>query len=387
MAKRGFFFLSLLIGCLAVFSSFSKAFSMQLEGVVLSREGPVADAVVTAYPDFTSLRNNQNGILATPGEKPGQYRLSLPEGKYYLVATGTWKGKEFYGYHGLNPIDVQQEGYHWIPILVLPRNNLRCEPGYPGVGGYVLYNGEPVAGSSVSVYALAEEPFRGMGLLTNTVTEDGAFWFDLEPGEYVVFARKRFGGSAIGPIRKGDLLCYFSENPIRIPPDESCEIDVSCYPRDDIDAFLTENAIDPRGRKEQQRHEASLREADETDSMRLMMARNRRQAAVSGRVTDLAGQPLADLYVSAYPANGVPLFQMYVLRMKTEYMARTAKDGSFILPLAEGTYYLVAREMVGDAPHAGEHYGIYEGTPNHSFTLKPGEAMSDVHIIAEPIMP
>jgi len=387
MTKHGFFFFSLLTSCLALSGFMTEAYAMQLEGVVLSREGPVADAVVTAYPDFTSLRTHQNGIVSAPGDKPGQYRLTLPEGKYYLVATGSEQGTKLYGYHGLNPIDVVKEGYHWIPILVLPRNSASCEPGYPGVGGRVLYKGEPVANSSISVYSLSEEPFRGMGLLTNTVSEDGAFWFDLEPGEYVVFARKRFGGSAIGPIRKGDLLCYYSENPIRIPPDASCEIDISCYPRDDLDAFLAGDASDPRGRKELERRAASLKEADETNSMRLIAARRSGQTAISGRVTDLAGLPLPDLYVSAYPADGVPLFQMYVLRMKTEYMARTDENGSFVLPLAEGTYYLVAREMVGDAPQAGEHYGIYEGSPNHSFTVRPGEEMVDVHIIAEPIMP
>lgn len=376
-------FLYLLI-CSAACSA--EAFALQLEGVVLSRTGPVADGMVTAYPDYAALRTGQNGIVSTAGEKPGQYRLTLPAGKYYLVATGTEQGVRLYGYHGLNPIHVVEE-YRWVPILALPENSTRCEPGPPGVGGQVLYNGLPAVGSSISVYALTDEPFRGMGLLTNTVAEDGSFWFDLNPGEYVLLARKRGAGGAIGPIKKGDLLCYFSANPIQVRPEQACEVDISCYPRDSVDLFLAQGAIDPRGRKEETRRAASLREADEKDSTRLLAGRGSRPAFVTGRVTDPTLIPLADLYISAYPADEVPLFQMYVLRLKTEHMTRTDEKGFFRLELGSGTYYLVAREKVGDAPLAGEYYGIYEGTPNHSFTVKPGEVMSGVHIVAETIMP
>ncbi|MCL7489183.1 MAG: carboxypeptidase-like regulatory domain-containing protein [Desulfobulbaceae bacterium] len=360
--------------------------AVQLEGIVLSEKGPVVDVVVTAYPDYSSLLNKQNGIRSTPGEKPGQYRLTVPEGKYYLVASGNDGSTPLFGYHGLNPIHVE-EGYRWIPLVAMPVDHAECEPGFQGIGGRVLYKGRPVENSSVTVYPLTDEPFRGMGLFTNTVPEDGTFWFDLDPGRYVVIARKRNGGGAIGPISKGDLLCYFSGNPVQVPPAQSCMIDVPCYPRNDIDAFLAEDATDPRGKKEKTRVSASLREVDEKDSARLLAGDIRRPAFITGRVTTLTGFPLSSLYISAYPADGQDLFQMYVLRMKTEHMTRTDDKGFFRLELRSGSYYLVARERVGDAPIAGEYYGIYEGTPNHSIDLQPNEIKTGVHIIAESIMP
>lgn len=363
------------------------ASALQIDGVVLSEKGPVTDAVVTAYPDYTSLRTGQNGLRSTPGEKPGQYRLTVPPGKYYLVAGGTDdQGSPLYGYHGLNPLQLT-DGYHWIPIIALPLESARCEPGLPGIGGRVFYKGQPAANSSISVYALKDEPFRGMGLLTNTVPEDGAFWFDLAPGSYVLIARKRSAGGAIGPIRKGDLFCYAATNPLQIPPDRSCWIDISCYPRDDLDAFFAQDATDPRGKKEEGRRAASLRETDETGSIRLFGEAQKKPAVITGRVTDLSGIPLTGLYISAYPAEEVPLFQMYVLRLKTEHMTRTDANGFFRLELTNGSYYLVARERIGDAPVAGEYYGIYEENPNHSIDLKPNEVKTGVHIIAESIMP
>lgn len=383
MAKTRLFHILFLISCYLVCPAV--AAGLQLEGVVLSEKGPVRDAVVTAYPDYTSLRNQENGFLSTPGEKPGQYRISLPEGKYYLVATGTDQTTRLFGYHGLNPLHVQEE-YRWIPIIALPRDEVRSDTGSQGVGGRVLYKGSPVANSSISIYTLEDEPFRGMGMLTNTVPEDGTFWFDLDPGTYVVIARKRNAGGAIGPIKKGDLFCYSADNPIRVLPDQATMIDISCYPRDDLDVFFAQDAADPRGRKEEGRRAASLRETDETGSIRLLGDR-KMPAFISGRVTNLDGIPLGDLYISAYPADDVKLFQMYVLRLKTEHMARTDANGFFRLELGSGSYYLVAREKIGDAPLAGEYYGIYEGTPNHNIDLKPNEVKTGVHIIAESIMP
>lgn len=126
---------------------------------------------------------------------------------------------------------------------------------------------------------------------------------------------------------------------------------------------------------------------DETDSTRLIAGDIKKPAFISGRVTTLEGIPLGDLYISAYPADDVSLFQMFVLRLKTEHMTRTDQKGFFRLELRNGPYYLVAREKIGDAPVAGEYYGIYEGSPNHSISLKPNEVKTGVHIVAESIMP
>jgi hypothetical protein len=385
LTRLFFFLFSVSALCVPAFPG--EVSALLIEGVVLTENGPVDGAVVTAYPDYTSLRTRQNGFLSTPGEKTGQFRITLPQGKYYLVARGyDADATPLYAYHGLNPVHVQEE-YRWIPLMALPVTKARCGPGFQGIGGRVLYKGMPAAGSSVSVYALDDEPFRGMGLLTNTVPEDGSFWFDLDPGRYVIIARKRHHGGAIGPIKKGDLLCYFAANPVQVLPAQSCDIDVSCYPRDDIDTFFKQGAVDPRGKKEQKRRSASLREMDETESTRLLAGDIQKPAIISGRVTTLEGIPLGGLYISAYPADKVRLFQMYVLRMKTNHMTRTDDRGFFRLEVQNGPYYLVARERIGDAPVAGEYYGLYEGTPNHSITLKPNEIKTGVHIVAESIMP
>jgi hypothetical protein len=93
------------------------------------------------------------------------------------------------------------------------------------------------------------------------------------------------------------------------------------------------------------------------------------------------------LIVSAYPADELPLFQMYILRFKSDYLTKTDANGFFRLLLKPGSYYIVAREKVGDAPNAQENYGIYEGNANHNLTVKSGESINGIHLLVEPIMP
>ncbi len=355
-----------------------------IEGIVLTDKGPATTPLVQAYPTFTDLRLQTHALFSTPGAKPGLYTLELPPGKYYLVAKSHEHGHPLFAYHGLNPITIT-DTRQWIPFFVLPVHPSQCEAGFQGIGGRVLYKGLPVTSGSVSVYTLEDEPFRGMGVLTNSITEDGSFWFDLAPGNYVVVARQRQDNAAIGPLKKGDLFCYSAANPIALPPANACQVDLLCYPRDNMDRYLSQDAQDPRGKKQTARRDASLEHASMQQA-----GKNGVQGPVSiiaGRVTTLDDTPMPGLIVSAYPADDLPLFQMYILRFKSDYLTKTDANGFFRLLLKPGSYYIVAREKVGDAPNAQENYGIYEGNANHSLTVKSGESINGIHLLVEPIMP
>lgn len=355
-----------------------------IEGIVLDDSG-TASATVIAYRSFTDMHLQANGTISSPGSKPGQYRLDLPPGKYYLVAQDSKHTPPFFGYHGLNPITIG-DTYQWIPFFVLPAPPVQCEPGFQGIGGTILYKGVPITHGSVSAYTPADEPFRGMGVLTNTIGEDGTFWFELPPGSYVVIARQRQDEMAIGPLKKGDLFCYSAANPIEIQPANTCQTTLHCYPRDDMDHYLTQESQDPRGKRQTVRREASLQNTSMQEAGTKTQGIGQ-LAIIAGRVTDLNGIPMPGLVVSAYPADELPLFQMYVLRFKSKFLTKTDNKGFFRLEAKPGSYYLVAREKVGDAPNIGEHYGLYEGSANHSLTVGKDETKSGIQLIVEPIMP
>lgn len=372
---------------LAVSSLFAlPAQAATVEGVALTEKGPVPGAVMRAYRTFADLRDNAHALISRPGPKPGQYRLELPAGRYYLTASGQGPdGEPLFAYHGLNPISID-DGYHWIPFLLQAAVPARCASGAPGIGGRVLYKGTPISHGSVSAYTLKDEPFRGMGLLTNSLGLDGSFWFDLAPGDYMVIARQRKDDTSIGPLKKGDLFCYPSANPITITPATACQVELECYPKNALESFLDKGANDHRGkRKETARLRASLKQTSMEEASR--PAPGGMLAVIAGQVRDINGQPMPGLVVTAYPGDGLPLFQMYILRFRSDFSAKTDSQGLFRLEVRPGLYYLVARKLVGDAPNAGEPYGLYEGNANHSLRVEAGATQNGIDITVEPIMP
>jgi len=359
-----------------------------VEGIAFSEAGPVQNATINAYRSYEELVADQVFRASETGKLAGQYHLSLPPGSYYLVARGTLDERHLFAYHGVNPIVIGDD-YRWLPFLMTPENQATCEEsqGQSRLAGLVTYLGHPVAGGVVSVYPWRDGKFRGMGLLTNTLDENGAFSFGMEAGTYVVIARKKQDIRGIGPVQQGDMFCYPSTNPISIANNQTCTTEISCYPRDALDLFLNSEAVNPQGRRHESRRQASLHDLQPAAAQE--PPGERATTSISGRVTDPNGKALAGLMVTAYPANGLELFQMQILRLITGNMARTDSDGRYQIELkdGEGKYYLAAREKVGEAPDRLEYYGLYEGNPNHSVTIKPGGNLSEINLVADRIMP
>jgi hypothetical protein len=378
-----------LIACFLTSLWTGRAFADTLiEGIIFSTKGPIPGGVVHAYPDVESLFNKKNSTSSQPGEKPGQFKLSLEPGKYYLVAEGTVDDIAMFSYHGINPISITDQS-HWIPFFAVDTPPVRFESGVTGISGTVYYKSTALAGGTVSVYPLSDKQFRGMGLFTNSLDDEGRFYFDLEPGFYVVIARKRQQNSAMGPLGAKDLFCYPATNPIPVKVNITSNIQINCYPRNDLEGFLDQDALDPRGRKKEGRRASSL-EDTQINMMPEPRARGpgKGVTSISGRVLDLEGNPQAGLYVAAYPADGNFLFQMHILRLITKFITKTDDNGRFSIVLADGgMYYLVAREILGQAPDNPERYGLYEGNANHSIEVSPGEQEEAVTIYVDRIMP
>jgi len=356
-----------------------------VDGIVLSQAGPVLDATVRAYPDYQSLLHKKGAITATKTNKPGEFHMELPPGQYYFIAKNADRIKPLYAYHGRNPITVSTTR-QWLPLFALPDEAAQCQEGFQGIGGQALYNDTPLTSGSVSVYDVNDEPFRGMGVLTNTIGEDGNFWFDLAPGRYMIFARQRQEASAMGPLKDHDLFCFSAASPIDIRPAHYCQVNLFCYPRNNVTFFLNKDAIDPRGSHESGRRLASL-ESNKNIAGTGRSSQNKNFAIIAGRVTDLQEAPVSKLVVSAYPADNLNLFAMYIVRFKSEFMSRTNDKGFFRLELPPGSYYLVARQMMAEAPDAGEYYGLYEGNSNHSIRVNPSESHTGIQIKVSRIMP
>ncbi|MBU0675954.1 MAG: carboxypeptidase-like regulatory domain-containing protein [Proteobacteria bacterium] len=355
-----------------------------IEGVIFSPAGPLPGSTISAYSDYQSLITDTNPIQSGLGDKTGQFRIDLPPGRYYLLARGEADGVKFFSYHGVNPITVL-DTFRWLPFFMIPESPAICSPDGQGISGTISYKATPLSGGVVSVYPEHDGLFRGMGLLTNTLDEKGHFRFNLDPGSYVVVARRKKTARGIGPVMQGDLFCYTSANPIKVVSDQLCEIKMECYPRDNLLSFLDDDEANPQGRKHETRRQASLWDLQPETSQQ---PTSQALSTISGTVTDLEGRGLANIFVTAYPSMGLNLFQMHVLRLISPAMSRTDSAGAFNIDLAQGgRYYLVARDKVGAAPDRDELYGLYEGNQNHSVTVNAGEHRKNINLTVVPIMP
>jgi hypothetical protein len=149
-------FLQLLIyfSIITLFPVIAQGKAALVEGIVLTAEGPLENAKVLAYPDYASLTAGINGYESVEGEKPGQFRLELPTGTYYLIAGGVLNGTKMFSYHGLNPVSISEE-YRWLPFFAVESVSATYEDGPQGIGGTVMYKGQPLAGGVVSVMAVS----------------------------------------------------------------------------------------------------------------------------------------------------------------------------------------------------------------------------------------
>ncbi len=353
---------------LFIFTAPVFSYAALIDGIILTEKGPLVESHVSAYRSFTEMRDGAPASISVSGDRRGFYRLDLSPGIYYLSASGADKEGEYYSFHGANPITVEDNDL-WIPFMVLPvKNVLFNKLVSNSLRGRVTFRGEPVAGAQVSVYSVNDITFRGMGFFTSTTDSDGGFRMDPEPGEYVVIARKRKGFTGMRPLVKGDLFCYFPGGPVKVLELQETYMDLPCYPKDDLDAFLDAEVYPSILVKKSGEGSVRFREKKlyaRTDSVK-----------ISGRVLNLKGRPMPDMYVKAYKGMPDNMFQMLYVRTMPEYMVRTDSNGYYSMDITDkGTFHLVARELIGEAPKKGEYYGLYEGAANHSILVadKPQE--------------
>ncbi|MBI5665455.1 MAG: right-handed parallel beta-helix repeat-containing protein [Nitrospirae bacterium] len=349
-----------------------------IEGIVLSENGPLEDPQVFAYDTFKDYVSGKPPHVFAKGDKKGFFRMKLPPGRYYFISTGESSGTKYFSYHGANPVEITGRDL-WVPFMALPRTG-EISNGPSGVGlyGKITFKGAPVHGAQVSIYPVADKIFRGMGFLTSTSDDQGLFRMSPEPGEYVIVARKRKDFNGLRPLRKGDLFCFYDGNPVSVAESGVKPIEISCYPKDDLVAFLDEQTYPSVLVKKSGK--GSLRFRDNK------IERMSEELSIKGRVTDLNGNPMPDLYVSAYKGRPDQMFQMLYVRTMPEHIAKTDKDGHYEINTAgSGSYYMVARELIGEAPAKGENYGLYEDNANHSVTVEKGP-IDNVNIIVSKVM-
>ena len=362
----GAFFAFLLL--LLATSVTTHAGDVTIEGRVFTESGPLSDALVSAHRSYSDLQRKVQPAATAKTDKDGVYQLHIPPGSYHFTATGESGSRKFFAYHGSNPISVDKENF-WLALLATATDSPPVYvDGSPGVQGRITYKGKPLEGAYLALYKPESKTFKGLGVKTESIGADGRFRLQVEPGNYVVTARKIVTGKGNRPLQKGDLYCYYSQNPLEVKADLTAQIEFSCYPKIDRNDFVATPPV----------------KSDAIKTVAELSATSK--SGIRGKVTDANNRPLAGMSVLAYRLTS-PVFQMYHVYHGSEFSAETDERGNFLIPIdTDGDYGVVARDTLGDGPHRGELYGLYQGNVRHAVTFKQGELVGNINIIAGKVM-
>ena len=300
-------------------------------------------------------------VAAGTTDREGIAAVEVPPGRYFLIARWAKDGDfsrpvvpgDRFAYFGGNPVYVQpgppREIFLGLEEFTPPPGSLSVPPGATGVAGVILDNGVPAPDVRVSAYLASAGGFRDLGFAASAPTgPDGGFVLDLPPGKYYLVARKRSGGGAAGPLRKGDLFGYYAANPVAVKAGEVVPVSIPV---------------------------TLLRLRNTPSWSRDFPA----AASVEGRIVDAGGMPVRGAYAALYDNPDL-------LNRPVFLSEATGADGVYRLPVpVPGKYFLGARSGYGGSPAPGDLYGRYEGNAEHSVVLKAGDRMGGVDIVVAPV--
>ncbi len=320
-------------------------------------EVPLPGARISWYRDLPPAE--PAAATGTTGAD-GKAAFSLPPGRYFLAARWRADGNDArpvapgdrFAYFGGNPVYATRSAAREINLGLEEFVAAPDRPAPPGAGtgvaGVVLAGGIPVGEARVTAYLRPDGNFRDLGFAAAPTAADGSFVLDLPPGAYFLVARKRAGGGAAGPMRKGDAFGYYAANPVAVAAGRFTRVAIP------VTLLKLRNAPSYSGGAAA-------------------------AAFIEGRILGRDGKPRAGAYAALYDNPELlnrPVFLSDV----------TGSDGAYRLPVpAPGTYYLGARTGYGGSPAPGDLYGRYEGTADHALTVRDGDRRTGIDIVVEEV--
>ncbi len=347
------------------FLAFPALAEIKIEGRVFTEAGPLKGATVYAYKSYRALISDIASGTSGTTDYQGQYKLQLAAGDYYMTAKGSRDGKQYFAYHGANPVHFGKENV-WVAFMANEVKKPSYSTGDPEVKGVVTYKGKPVKNAYVAFYTLENRRFKGIGYRTEPVKDDGTFQFPLPPNKYVIIARKTHGNE-IRPLENGDLYCYYPSNPLELKPGKIVSIEVPCYPKAERSAFAASPVIKAN------------------DYLTVEKLGTTHKFGIKGKITDSKGEPVKGIYVLAYrvnPANTLALAKTFTGTHETEDVGKTDQSGNYFIPLdKDGNYAVVARSILGaGTPKDSEIYGVYKDTYRKGVPFKKGQLIQNIDI-------
>ncbi|TYO97120.1 hypothetical protein EDC39_11150 [Geothermobacter ehrlichii] len=303
---------------------------------------------IFAYRQIADITGGEAVAVSTPTALDGTWQLTLPPGRYYMVArsfTGRPQAGDYFCYYSGSPVEVVDGHFTNVGfnLIRVPEERPAKRARVSGIEGEITYQDELLEQVYLYVYRDTKSGFKGPAYNIVPV-EKGRFRLRLPPGEYWLLARKRQQGGRYGPVNIGDWFNYYYGNPVRIEPGMVRHIRLETITR-----------------------LSNLEQGEELPFH-----------GVRGRVVGPDGAPAAGLHVFAYR-------QPQMTGTPAHFSPPTDSVGRFQLRLPAGRWYLLARQSFGGPAAGGELYGKYAGSPDHGIDLKQDQVVEEITIHVQPV--
>ncbi len=319
-----------------------------VKGRVAWRGELIPEVRVRAYRSITDIVSDRVAAVSAPTAQDGTYRLELPAGRYYLTARNydaDPRPGDYFCYYSGAPVVVPSQGFRQVGfnLIRLPQEEAAKKSKRSGIWGEISYQDQPLERTYLYVYKKTDSDFKGPAWFIQPV-EKGRFRMSLPPGDYWLLARKRLKGGQYGPIEIGDYFNFYHGNPVHVEKGELKNIQLETITR------------------------LSMLEEDPD----LVFS------GITGTVVGPDGKPADGLRVFAYRSLTMTGTPAYI-------SAASAEDGSFSLSIPEtGTYWLLARELIGGPASSGELYGRLQTPGDKGVSLSAKQLSREVRINVAP---
>lgn len=340
-------FFTLIIGGALLLAACTPSGESGLSGTLLFADQPLSGAQVEIYLKAEKDRSTQPFAVTTTDNR-GRFQLTLPSGNYFLIGKlrhydQSGRTRMLMAECPANPLTVTDGLREIAPFSLreMGRDGQLVADPDTGVSGRVTLAGKALKNAYVYVYSEDAAGMMGPSFGDAVLTDSaGRFDIPLPAGKFFLAARKRADGARMGEPQAGDYNGIYADNPLRLERGEIHDIG---------DLELKVVSVTQRAARLSQGKFAAT------------------GTALSGRMVDSDGAPVAGVYAFAY-------LDSRMVGKPTYISAPTGEDGRFTLHLGSGgTYYIGARSTFGGPLEPGEWVGTYDQRPDHGVAVSDGK--------------
>ncbi len=327
---------SLLLFSLIILSC-NKNDSYELKGKVVYNQKPLFDAEIQVFLKQEKEKETPP-IKVVASDEKGEFSITLPKGRYYLVARKKYEEQGevdmLFGNYPDNPVILEKNTVLKEWQLQSKKEKLTYSKlsGIKGnVAGFNNYRNV-----RVYVYKTDDTGLKGPDYITKAkIDQKGFFTIDLPEGDYFIVVRER-KNSTSGLLKEGDLTGEYKQNPVNVKNNNYIDIgkiDIKLVDKNKVNE-INEKGVIKKG-----------------------------VAELSGTVIDQKGSPVKNVYVLLYD-NPEMVGRPVMISTPTKV------DGKFTVSIINpGKYYVGARSKIGGPAEPGELIGTYIGSADKSIKI------------------